>query len=289
MIERLQTAYEDTLDFLLTIQAELEAAEPPTLPTGPPITSSSLTLEHCAAKLPKLDLPTFSGQYEDWENFCDLFTTLVHNAPGLADATKLQYLKTCLKGASADLVKDVTTTNAHYATTWQALKARFHNPRLIVYKHLSALMDMPFLKKESATELRSFANEAQRIVRALSNLQIPVDRWDVWFLYILAARLDSDSQKVWETELSVRDRPMVLDNVSDLGNRVQALSMIASNTSKTEKKPSALPRPVPGSQRVLHTASQHAVDGRSKCPMCHGVCYFPVNVHKEPNDSSEPP
>ncbi|XP_046145647.1 uncharacterized protein LOC123988932 [Osmia bicornis bicornis] len=291
MIERLQTAYEDTLDFLLTVQAELEAAEPPTLPTGPPIASSSLTLEHRAAKLPKLDLPTFSGQYEDWENFCDLFTTLVHNAPGLADATKLQYLKTCLKGAAADLVKDVTTMNANYATTWQALKARFHNPRLIVYKHLRALMDMPFLKKESATELRSFADEAQRIVRALSNLQMPVDHWDVWLVYILAARLDSDSQKAWETDLSVLDRRMVLDNVSDLGNvspldrfpkfvdlseflekRVQALSMIALNASKTEKKPSALPRPVPGSRRVLHTASsQHGVDGRSKCPMCHGV------------------
>ncbi|XP_046141661.1 uncharacterized protein LOC123987780 [Osmia bicornis bicornis] len=283
MIERLQTAYEDTLDFLLTVQAELEAAEPPTLPTGPPIASSSLTLEHRAAKLPKLDLPTFSSQYEDWENFCDLFTTLVHNAPGLADATKLQYLKTCLKGAAADLVKDVTTMNANYVTTWQALKARFHNPRLIVYKHLRALMDMPFLKKESATELRSFADEAQRIVRALSNLQMPVDHWDVWLVYILAARLDSDSQKAWETDLSVLDRRMVLNNVSDLGNvspldrfpkfvdlseflekRVQALSMIALNASKTEKKPSALPRPVPGSRRVsgFHSKEKGSVEAQ---------------------------
>nr|XP_034182479.1 uncharacterized protein LOC117605350 [Osmia lignaria] len=148
------------LDILRFVAAELETAEQPTLPTGPPNASSSLTLEHRAAKLPRLDLPTFSGEYEDWENFCDLFTTLVHNAPGLADATRLQYLKTCLKGAAADLVKDVTTTNANYSATWQDLKAHFHNPRLIVYKHLRALLDMPHLKRESATELRSFADEA---------------------------------------------------------------------------------------------------------------------------------
>ncbi|XP_046142527.1 uncharacterized protein LOC123987999 [Osmia bicornis bicornis] len=291
VIGRLQSTYEDTLDFLLTVQAELEAAEQPTLPTGPPNASSSLTLEHRAAKLPKLDLPTFSGQYEDWENFCDLFTSLVHNAPGLADASRLQYLKTCLKGAAADLVKDVTTTNANYSATWQALKARFHNPRLIVYKHLRALLDMPYLKKESATELRSFADEAQRIVRALTNLQMPVGHWDIWFVYILAARLDSDSQKAWETELSVRDRRMVLDSVAELGDvnpldrfpkfadlseflekRVQALSMVASNSIKPEKGPSAIPKTVLGSRRVFHAvSSQPSVDGKPKCPLCTGA------------------
>lgn len=40
-----------------------------------------------SAKLPKLDLPKFSGLHEEWENFCDLFTTLVHNSSRLSDAT----------------------------------------------------------------------------------------------------------------------------------------------------------------------------------------------------------
>ncbi|XP_076549276.1 uncharacterized protein LOC143308232 [Osmia lignaria lignaria] len=285
VIERLQTAYEDTLDFLLTIQAELQAAEQPTLPTGLPIASSSITPEP------------------------------LHDASGLADASKLQYLKNCLKGAAAELVKDVTTTNANYSATWQALKARFHNPRLVVNSHLKRLMDMPYLKKESAIELRSFADEAQRIVRALTNLQMPVIHWDVWFVYLLAARLDPESQKAWETELSQRDRRIVLDNVAELENlnplerfpkfmdlseflekRVQALSMIASNAPKTEKKPSVLPRPVPGSRRVFHAGfSQHSGDGRPKCPICSGAhllpkCYkFQAKNPFERRRESEPP
>ncbi|XP_046145643.1 uncharacterized protein LOC123988928 [Osmia bicornis bicornis] len=156
-------------------------------------------------------------------------------------------------------------------------------------------MDMPYLKKESAIELRSFADEAQRIVRALTNLQMPVSHWDVWFVYLLAARLDPESQKAWETELSERDRRVVLDNVAELDNlnplerfpkfvdlseflekRVQALSMIASNAPKAEKKPSALPRSVPGSRKVFHAGfSQHSGDGRPKCPICSGAHLLP--------------
>ena len=58
------------------------------------------------ARLPKLKLPTFSGRYEDWEDFCDLFASLLHDFPRLANVTKLLYLKSRLTGTAADLVKE---------------------------------------------------------------------------------------------------------------------------------------------------------------------------------------
>ena len=64
------------------------------------------------AKLPRIPLPSFSGKYEDWDSFSDLFTTLVHDVPGLSDATKLQYLKLCLRDGADELIKDVATTSA---------------------------------------------------------------------------------------------------------------------------------------------------------------------------------
>ena len=90
----LQTTYEDTLDYLLTLSADFDKerdAASRRSATAAPAGSTSRS-----AKLPKLDLPTFSGNYEDWESFRDLFTALVHNAPNVDDATKLQYLKSCL-------------------------------------------------------------------------------------------------------------------------------------------------------------------------------------------------
>ena len=115
------------------------------------------------AKLAKIPLPTFSGQYEDWASFQDFFQSMVHDLSRVPDATKLQYLKLCLIGSAADLIKDVTTTSANYASTWKALKAGYHNPRLIITKHLSAFMELPHLRRRSAEELRSLIDEVQRV------------------------------------------------------------------------------------------------------------------------------
>ena len=85
---RLQVLFEDTRDFLLEILGELDVPSNITTRSGSPVANSS-EIVLCEAKLPKLDLPTFSGEYEDWENFCDLFTSLVDNG-SIADSAKLQ-------------------------------------------------------------------------------------------------------------------------------------------------------------------------------------------------------
>ena len=206
VFDQIQGIYENAIDDCLGLLSEFDLVDERTLrPGAADVSLSEAGMAARVAQLPKIPLPTFSGKYEDWDSFCDLFTSLVHDAPQVSDATKLQYLKLCLTGSAADLIKDVTTTNANYASTWQALKARYHNPRLIINNHLSAFMGISHLKKESASELRSFIDEAQRIVRALSNLQLPVNHWDVWFIFVLAERLDPDTRKAWESELSSRD------------------------------------------------------------------------------------
>ncbi|XP_058809860.1 uncharacterized protein LOC131675051 [Phymastichus coffea] len=141
------------------------------------------------AKLPRLDLPTFLGQYEDWDSFEDIFISLVHDTPRLKDATKLQYLKSCLKSVATELVKDVTLVGVNYASTWQTLSARFRDPRLAINNLLDSLFSLPYLKKESATDLRAFVDETQKIIRALSNLKTPMAYWDMWLVHILEARL----------------------------------------------------------------------------------------------------
>ena len=201
---RLQVVFEDTRDLLLEILGEINVPSNITTRSESPVANSS-EIVLCGAKLPKLDLPTFSGEYEDWENFCDLFTSLVDNR-SIADSAKLQYLKQCLRGTAADLVKEVTITNANYAPTWQALKDRFYKPWQIIVKHLRSLINLPYLKRESPGDLRCFADESQRIVRALKNLKLPVEHWDTWFVFHLADRLDPESRKLWESEFNVNDR-----------------------------------------------------------------------------------
>ena len=74
---RLQQLYEDLQEFLLGLLTELEVVYEATIQMPPLVTSSECELPD--AKLPKLDLLKFSGEYEDWKNFYDVFTSLVHN------------------------------------------------------------------------------------------------------------------------------------------------------------------------------------------------------------------
>ena len=121
---QMETNYESAQTDLLRALSEFDESSSRKRARSPMhVNAAESDLHLRPAGLPKLDLPTFSGQYEDWEDFCDLFTSLVHDAPRLANVTKLQYLKSCLTGTAADLVKEVATTNANYESTWQSLKA----------------------------------------------------------------------------------------------------------------------------------------------------------------------
>lgn len=55
-------------------------------------------------QLPKLNLPTFSSNYEDWPGFADQFQSGVYDKPRLTNSKKLTYLRSCLKG---DALRDI--------------------------------------------------------------------------------------------------------------------------------------------------------------------------------------
>ncbi|XP_023248350.1 uncharacterized protein LOC111644041 [Copidosoma floridanum] len=275
--ERMQGVYEGALDEMLMMLAPFEKDADSSI--------SDAGSESRVARLPRLPLPTFSGAYEEWASFCDLFTSLVHNDSRLSDATKLQYLKLCLTGGAAELIRDVSTTNANYVGTWKALRTRYNNPRLIVNKLLRSFMEIPSMRVESATAMRAFVDESQRIVRALENLQLPVRHWDVWLVFLLADRLDAESRKLWEAELSARDledsadgspdgpdalnsQPKYSDLVRFLEKRAQALGMISTDR-KAEKRPVSGSAPAQA-RKVFHAgATQQSAS--SRCLLCSGA------------------
>ncbi|KAG8239228.1 hypothetical protein J437_LFUL018826 [Ladona fulva] len=190
---------------------------------------------------PKTVLPMFSGAFADWESFCDLFTAIVDAEPRCSAATKLQYLKMCLKDSAAEFVKNISITDANYKPTWEALKARYSNPRLCLRTDLSTLKHLPKIMKVTASELRTLVDKTLQVVRALENLGRPVATWDDWLVFITVQHLDKESRKSWETHLSTKDvvSNPTLEDQSDpnlfpslkelmefLESRIRALNMI---------------------------------------------------------------
>lgn len=43
-------------------------------------------------KLPAIEIPKFSGCFQSWSSFFDLFASMVHNAAHLSDVQRMHYL-----------------------------------------------------------------------------------------------------------------------------------------------------------------------------------------------------
>lgn len=50
---------------------------------------SNSTQKHSSIRLPKIDLPKFSGSYHDWLEFRDTFTSIIHHNESIDKINKL--------------------------------------------------------------------------------------------------------------------------------------------------------------------------------------------------------
>lgn len=67
---------------------------------GTHIQADTPTMALLDIRLPKIEIPKFSGNFTTWPNFRELFTKIIDSKIGLSGAEKLQYLKSSLIGAA---------------------------------------------------------------------------------------------------------------------------------------------------------------------------------------------
>ncbi|XP_067124824.1 uncharacterized protein [Centruroides vittatus] len=65
-------------------------------------------------KLPKLTLPSFSGNFEEWLPFSDLFQAAITNNGKLSGAQKLQYLKCSLRGEALKIIQSLSICDRNF-------------------------------------------------------------------------------------------------------------------------------------------------------------------------------
>lgn len=82
-------------------------------------------------KLPKISLPVFDGNYQNWITFYDLFSTLIHNNDTLSNIEKFQYLLSSLTSHALTLLKGIPITAQNYEIAFKTLIDRYQNRRLL--------------------------------------------------------------------------------------------------------------------------------------------------------------
>ncbi|KAJ0169482.1 hypothetical protein K1T71_015069 [Dendrolimus kikuchii] len=227
-------------------------------------------------RLPRIELPSFSGKYNEWQTFYDMFSSVIHQNASLPSVQKLHYLKSCLSGEPEQLIRNFSTTDANYNEAWEQLLKRYNNKKYNCNSIMQTLFSLKPIQVESATALKTLLDTTSSCLKSLNNIGVKTDTWDAIIVYMVVSKLDQETHKQWEYQISVmsEELPTWTQLAEFLEMRFRSLEMIEG--SKTHNKNASQ-----NSKQILKTKAFNAVVQEDKknnnaCPCCNGshhICH----------------
>ncbi|XP_045466602.1 uncharacterized protein LOC123675299 [Harmonia axyridis] len=240
-------------------------------------------------KLPTINLPMFSGNYDEWITFHDTFTQLIDKSASLTNIQKFFYLKSCLKNDASRLIQSIEVSDRNYSLAWESLVKRYQNKRIIVNTHIKALFDLPIVMKNSAASLRQLTDKINQHLGALANLKLPTGQWDIILVHLITSKLDNSLNLEWENSLQNDELPSYQELISFLDKKCFTLETLSDSNNK---KPSYQNQKFSTAQGYRSQANssgfkqkfqEHsfAITDRNgqKCPLCKEL-HFIYNCEK---------
>lgn len=208
-------------------------------------------------KLPQIQISKFDGACFRWLEFRDTFQSLIHTNERISDIHKFHYLISYLEADAARVISNLEVSSLNYNAAWSLLCKRYDNKRLLINYHISALLNVQQITRESERSLRFLVDHVTKNLRALSSLGQPTDKWDILLIFMLSSKLDSHSLRKWEELRNSFDDVPTLDLFHKfLTDRADVLETLNSNNyDSTGKIQPVLSRPNQGSQS--HQTNAH--------------------------------
>jgi hypothetical protein len=246
----------DLRDNMKKIQKALAGPSIPVIPT------SGSTRTTTDIRLPRLNLPFFSGKIEEWTPFRDMFTTAIDKNPQLSNSEKLTYLKAQLTGEAARQVQAITITDTNYPIAWTQLTDRYQNERMLIFAILKRFTQQQQITSVSPSVLRQLIDISRECMRSLEVLLQPVKEWDAMLLFQIYQKLDLQSKEHYEQTLKDNTMPKLDGLFNFLEQRSRALEAGGS-------KPSYV-RPATQSQYGQRAVAHHTQSTNStNCKVCN--------------------
>lgn len=248
---------------LIATAVAMPPPPPPSTPTLPP-----------RSTLPRIQLPNFSGRYEDWPSFRDLFSSIISKDTSTSKVEKLHYLKSCLKGEAELLVRNLPTTDENFEQAWKVLSDYYENKRLLTRSYLSHFTSLQKLKGESASDLRKLYHNVRSIVGSLASIGRPITSGQDLFVHLVVELLDTRSRRKWETHLGEEMNPSSYDELQRfLDRRLHTLESL--QPVKLEAGSSKVNSDITRQTRSLHTRKQENKENKhGRCSLCHKDHYI---------------
>ncbi|XP_055604931.1 uncharacterized protein LOC129753161 [Uranotaenia lowii] len=225
-------------------------------------------------RLPKIDLPKFSGDESRWISFRDNFISMIHCNEDIPIVNKLQYLLQSLEGEAKKPFESVDIQADNYSSTWDALKKRYDNKRFLRKELFRGLYNLPPIQHESAQDLNILVDDFQRHVKALGKLGEPIEHWDTPLIFILTNKLDSATIRAWEQDTRQKDEVKYDELIEFLIQQVRMLKSMDSDLQHrfsgftVSKVAGQIPKKQAPIKSVVNAATSETQFSTSPCHCC---------------------
>ena len=146
------------------------------------------------SRLPKLNLPYFSGDPLVWQTFWDSFEAAIHSNPSLTGVQKFNYLRAQLQGDAARVIAGFPLTNSNYEHSVVLLRQRFGQSYKLVNAHMQALLNLPN-PSNNHSSLQTFYDTIENHMRGLASLGKSPDTYGSLLTPIILTKLPNEIKK----------------------------------------------------------------------------------------------
>ena len=224
--------------------------------------TEDIKLDTNTARLPKIELSRFKGDYREFAPFWDNFNALVHTQ-NISDVTKLTYLTGVLYGEALACIKGLPITDQSYDIAREILLDRYGSKERMIYLHVQKLIECK-IAGHNVSELWSFYNTVQAEIRSLETLGINRDTYGVILTPLILTRLNNELRLEWSRKenASASNITSLLEFLfREIQNRERAQTFNkAVNTNVTDDK-----------RKPKFQSSATSADAPRYCAFCPGA------------------
>ncbi|XGW22111.1 hypothetical protein V3C99_004796 [Haemonchus contortus] len=148
---------------------------------------------------PLVEVPTFSGDYREFNTFWSVFESLIHNETDLSDQEKFLFLKKSLKGKAAASISSIPDIGDKYNLKLNILKKQYDRSSGIADILINEIEHLPRTQENSRSCRNTFNSISSRIVH-LEQTGVPMNADRVWRRLILSKFTENICSQVIKKE-----------------------------------------------------------------------------------------
>ena len=222
--------------------------------------ASASTFHVSSVNLPKLNLPSFSGDLLDWRPFWSQYKAAVHDSP-LPEVQKLTQLISCLRGPALEAVKGLQVTGDNYQTVVDLLKRRYGDPCSLIGLYATRLVTAPPVNEGDGKAFRKTIDafctslrEMRLLIDEVREADPSVETHDLILGPLLLMKLPGSSRIEWSRRKSDPALRFSLPSLLEFAHsEVEALDALRDDSGR--RGHSSAPKPASRSVTGALTAS----------------------------------